>query len=91
MRRQLPYTPHALDLLRLQILKALNDEGDDSDNDSKFAAFAVELDSDWYDLITHDLTLNCLEFLPISSIIWNFFFKKWRMESSLNAQSAAHV
>ena len=40
---------HTLDLSRAQ--KSHNDESEDSDDDREYAAFAEELDNNWYDLI----------------------------------------
>ena len=39
-----------------QNLKPHDDENEGSDNDSKFDAFAEELDSNWYDLIAYGKT-----------------------------------
>ena len=54
--------PHELNLSHTQNLKPHDDESNDRDYDSKFGAFAEELNSNWYNLIAYDKTFNCLEF-----------------------------
>ena len=44
---------HALDLSHAQNVKPHDDESKDSDDDSKFDAFAEELDNNWDNLIAY--------------------------------------
>ena len=46
-----PYFYHALNLSRMQNLKAHNDDSEGSNDDSKFYTFAEEVDSNWDNLI----------------------------------------
>ena len=45
-----------------QSLKPQDDKGEENDNNREFDVFAMELDSNWYDLILYDWTFKCKEF-----------------------------
>ena len=46
------HTPHTWSVSLLLNLKPHDDENKDSSDDSEYDAFAEELDSNWYNLIT---------------------------------------